>query len=88
MLSKTQIGGQHVLLPVGQPMCILDYNAKMGGVDVFGQHIAAYRSLPKTNKYWKTIVIDLVDAVTVNGNHGNILFNLSQGSQPRVDHPP
>lgn len=53
----------------------------MGGVDVFDQRIAAYHSLQKVMKYYKTIVIDFVDAGAVNCN---LLFNLHQGANPEL----
>ena len=64
-----------------QPVCVRDYNAKMGGVDVFDQHIAAYGSLRKTDKYWKTIVINFLDAVSVNCN---ILFKMYRAANPEL----
>ena len=81
---NTKVSG-HVVLNLRQPICVCDYNAKMGGVDVFNQHIAAYRSLRKMNKYWKTIVIDFLDAVSVNCN---ILFKMYRAANPELIQPP
>ena len=63
---NTKVNGEHVVLQLNQPKCIQDYNAHMVGVDVFDQHVAAYWSLRKTNKYWRTIALDFLDAVAVN----------------------
>ena len=76
---NTKVNGEHVVLQLNQPKCIQDYNAHMGGVDVFDQHVAAYRSLRKTNKYWRTIALDFLDAVAVNSY---ILFTLSRKADP------
>ena len=47
---NTKVNGEHVVLQLNQPKCIQDYNAHMGDIDVFDQHVAAHRSLRKTNK--------------------------------------
>lgn len=82
---NTKVNGHHVVLQIRQPECIGRYNAHMDVADVFNQWIAANRSLRKTNKYWKTIVVDIIDAVTVNCN---ILFNLHRRmNEERIQHP-
>ena len=62
---NTKIDGAHQVLSIPQPACIHDYNQYMSGVDTFDQHIAAYRVLRKTNKYWKTIAFDILDVAVV-----------------------
>ena len=76
---NVKVNGQHVRLPIKQPKCIQDYNASMGGVDVFDQHVAAYRMLRKSNKYWKTIAVDQLEIAVVNSY---ILFCLTR--QPHL----
>ena len=78
---NTRVGGEHVVLHLRQPSCIKDYNAHMGGVDLFDQRIAAHRCLRKVMKYYKTIVVDVVDAVVVNCN---ILFKHHQAANPEL----
>ena len=51
----------------------------MSGVDTFDQHIAAYRVLRKTNKYWKTIAFDILDVAVVNSY---ILFTQYRSAHP------
>lgn len=66
---------------LGSQCASRDCNAKMGGVYVFDQHVVAYRSLEKTNKYWKTTAIYFIDDVTVNRN---TLFNLYWTTNPEL----
>lgn len=76
---NSKINGSYQQIQVPQPVCIKDYNSGMGGVDVFDQHIAAYRSLRKANKYWKSIAIDMLEVAVVNSY---ILFNLYRKANP------
>ena len=50
-----------------------------GGVDIFDQHVSAYRMLRKSNKYWKTIAIDQLEITVVNSC---ILFSLFCAGNP------
>jgi len=79
IIRNTKVDGQHVALEVKQPQCISDYNSCMGGVDVFDQHIAAYRSLRKSNKYWKSIAVDMLEVAVVNSY---LLFNTYRAEHP------
>ena len=45
--------GVHQVIAIKQPKCIGDYNSGMGGVDVFDQHITAYRVLRKNEQILK-----------------------------------
>ena len=38
----------------------------MGGVDLFDQMVASYRSPAQTRKWWKTLFFDFVDVATTN----------------------
>ena len=63
---NTKVDGQHVQLHVRQPRCIADYNHWMGGVNTFDQLAATHRILRKVRKYWETLLLDLIDSVTIN----------------------
>ena len=76
---NTKIDGAHQVLSIPQPACIHDYNQYMSSVDTFDQHIAAYRVLRKTNKYWKTIAFDILDVAVVNSY---ILFTQYRSAHP------
>ena len=77
----TKVNGQHVELNIRQPTCVRDYNKNMGGVDTFDQRAAAYRTLRRTNKYWKSIFLDIIDIVAVNSF---LLFQLFRQQNPGV----
>ena len=51
---------------VSKPTAVEEYNKYMGAVDVFDQHLAAFRVLRKVKKYWKSIFFDLIDVAVVN----------------------
>ena len=53
--------GQFVRLTIPQ-----EYNASMRGVDRSDQLINKYKSLRKTNKWWKTVFFHLIDVCRVN----------------------
>ena len=58
-----------------------------GGVDVFDQHVAAYRMLRKSNKYWKTIAIDQLKIAVVNSYILFSLFYAGNSDRPKsYDH--
>lgn len=78
---NAKINGAHQVLHIQQPACIHDYNQGMSGVDTFDQHIAAYRVLRKTNKYWKTIAFDMLEVAVVNSY---ILFTQYRSANPGV----
>ena len=63
---NAKVNGAHQQLQIRQPKCIRDYNQKMGGVDCFDQHVAAYRVLRRTRKYWRSIFLDCIDITAVN----------------------
>ena len=75
----TKVNGQHTALNIRQPTCVRDYNKKMGGVDSFDQRAAAYRTLRRTRKYWKSIFLDIIDIVAVNSF---LLFQLYRQQNP------
>ena len=79
--NHTKVNGQHVELNIRQPTCVRDYNKNMGGVDTFDQRAAAYRTLRRTNKYWKSIFLDNIDIVAVNSF---LLFQLFRQQNPGV----
>ena len=76
---NAKIDGQHQAIGIDQPACIADYNNGIGGVDIFDQHIAAYRCLRKSNKYWKSIAVDMLEVAVVNSY---ILFNMHRSAHP------
>ena len=77
----TKVNGQHVELNIRQPTCVRDYNKNMGGVDTFDQRAAAYRTLRRTNKYWKSNFLDIIDIVAVNSF---LLFQQFRQQNPGV----
>ena len=71
------IHGIYMCIP--QPLSIADDNKSMGGVDLFDQHIAAYRTLRRCKKYWKSLFLDMLDIAATNSYR---IFELY-----RADHP-
>ena len=63
---KKKVGSEVVQLQLRKPVAVKDYNKYMGGVDVFDQHVAAFRVLRRVKKYWKSIFLDLIDMAVVN----------------------
>ena len=82
---KSKADGQFQVVQINQPKCIGDYNSSMGGVDLFDQHIAAYRALRRCQKYWKSIFLDFLDVSEVNAF---LMFEIWRKSHPgQVDRP-
>lgn len=75
----TKVNGQHQVVPVRTPAAIADYNRGMGAVDMFDQHVAAYRILRRCKKYWRTIFCDYIEVALVNSY---VLFTLWCDSHP------
>ena len=78
---NVKVNGQYQQLEVKQPECISLYNEKMGGVDQFNQHAQVYRTLRKTLKYWRSIVLDFLDIAEVNSFR---MFEMYRQSHPNA----
>ncbi|XP_065195736.1 piggyBac transposable element-derived protein 4-like [Sycon ciliatum] len=74
-----KVNGVYAQVNIPQPLSIADYNKSMGGVDLFDQHIAAYRTLRRCKKYWKSLFLDMLDIAATNSYR---IFELY-----RADHP-
>lgn len=60
--NKTNQNGE----PVVKPLCVLDYNANMGGVDRADQLSKYYSFARKTNKWWVKLLFYIVNLVVTN----------------------
>ena len=69
---RTKVDNKFERIEVKQPIAIKDYNKYMGGVDRSDQLINKYHGLRKTNKFWKTLFLHMIDISRVNSY---ILFN-------------
>ncbi|XP_021361535.1 piggyBac transposable element-derived protein 4-like [Mizuhopecten yessoensis] len=62
VLNKTDKHG----IPIIKPTCVVDYCAKMGGVDLSDQVIQYYDILRKTVKWWRKLFFHLVNVAITN----------------------
>ena len=69
---RTKVDNIFERIEVKQPIAIKDYNKYMGGVDRSDQLINKYHGLRKTNKFWKTLFLHMIDISRVNSY---IVFN-------------
>ena len=58
--------GQHTVLNVPVPPCVLQYNKYMGGVDLGDQFCTYYTVKRKTRKFWKVIFSRFLDIAIAN----------------------
>ena len=57
----------------------------MGGVDKFDQHVAAFRILMRSKKWWRCLFLDLIDVACVNAY---ILFKkFCEANPTAISHP-
>lgn len=78
---RTKVNGQYRPLHVRQPKVVDSYNKSMGGVDRSDQLIGKYKTLRKTNRWWKTLFYHFLDIARVNAY---ILFNDFRAKNPDI----